>query len=103
MDPPKSSKLLYVLLGLVFVLAVISQGTYTADVIQDLRGQYPWKPWPRIQAVNPNDRGVGLQPGDRIMAVDGRPYNGNADLARPVRARHPGDELPLTVDRNGAR
>jgi len=102
------SRWLYVPLALVFLIAAISQGTFTADVIRDLRGAYPWKPffvgdpWPRIYALNPSGKSAGLEVGDHVDAVDGHPLKGMADLARAVRARRPGDTLPVKVDRNGS-
>jgi sigma-B regulation protein RsbU (phosphoserine phosphatase) len=92
MAPSKSSRLLYVLLGLVFLAALIAQGTYTVDVIAGMQGGYPRAAWDTV-----------LQREYRLMAVDGRPFRGNADLARAVRVLHPGDKLPVTLDRKGAR
>src|SRR5437764_14991384 len=109
MDPSKSRRLLYVLLGLVFLATAASQGTYTADVIRDLQQRYPVKPgllgdpWPTIRGLDPTARSAGLKVGDRVEAIDGRPARGWTDLALEVRSRHRGDELPVAVQRDGGR
>lgn len=46
---------------------------------------------------------AGLQPGDAIVALDGEPVASMAELAARVRARDPGDEVTLTVNRDGER
>ena len=97
------------LLGLVFLVAAASQSTYTADVIRDMGGDYPLKPftlgapWPSVESLDSNAKAAGLQRGDRILEIDGRPVNGWSELARAVRMRNPGDELPVTVERGAAR
>jgi S1-C subfamily serine protease len=46
---------------------------------------------------------VGLAPGDRIVAVDGRPVRDAQALSRAVEAAPAGKELTLVVDRQGKR
>jgi len=45
---------------------------------------------------------AGLQAGDTVLAVNGAPVGGVLEFIRTVRAA-PGDELLVTVDRDGAR
>jgi len=45
---------------------------------------------------------AGLQPGDRILAADGAAVGSWAEWVRVIRA-HPGDSIPLEVERDGQR
>jgi regulator of sigma E protease len=58
----------------------------------------------RVDAVQPDSAAAaaGLKPGDLIVAIDGRPITGFADLQRVVAGRS-GRTLTLTIDRGGAR
>jgi len=42
-----------------------------------------------------------LQPGDVIVALDGRKMRSAGEVARAIRAKRPGDELALTIQRKG--
>ena len=44
---------------------------------------------------------AGLEVGDVITKVDGRPIDGASDLSRTIRAVHPGQQVKVTVFRNG--
>ena len=83
------------------------QGTFTADVIRTLAGDYTLKPvrlglpWPTIEEVSRKAAEAGLRHGDRVIAIEGRRQRGNADLALAVHERRPGDNLKITVDRAG--
>lgn len=44
---------------------------------------------------------AGIEEGDLVVAVDGVAVRGIADLAAQVRVHHPGDEVELTVVRDG--
>ena len=98
----------YRLLLLLFIVAILCQGTFTLDVIRTLRGDYPVKPitlgspWPTITRLTPEASDAGLRPGDRVLAIEGRAPAGEADLARALHARHPGERLAITVERGGA-
>jgi S1-C subfamily serine protease len=46
---------------------------------------------------------VGLRPGDIIVAVDNTPVRQGGDLRRALRARSPGDEVTLSVERETGR
>ena len=54
----------------------------------------------RVAAGSPAEE-AGLRKGDVILAVDGEEVKGFDDLREAVRAREPGDELALTVLRDG--
>jgi serine protease Do len=44
---------------------------------------------------------AGLEVGDVITKIDGRSVDGSADLSRSIRGIHPGQQVKLTVWRNG--
>jgi serine protease Do len=44
---------------------------------------------------------AGLEVGDVVMKIDGRPVEGSADLSRTIRAVKPGSKVNLTVWRAG--
>src|SRR5213075_1196166 len=44
---------------------------------------------------------AGLEAGDVILKIDGRPVEGNADLSRTIRALKPGSKTTLNVWRSG--
>jgi S1-C subfamily serine protease len=46
---------------------------------------------------------AGLQPGDLVVAADGEPVTSMGELAGAIQAREPGDELDLTIVRQGER
>ena len=53
-----------------------------------------------VEADSPAAR-AGLEVGDVITKIDGRPVDGSADLSRTIRGVHPGSKGTLTVWRNG--
>ncbi len=54
-----------------------------------------------VTAGGPADQ-VGLRAGDVIVEFDGQPVAGPDELIVAIRARVPGDEVTLTVDRGGS-
>jgi sigma-B regulation protein RsbU (phosphoserine phosphatase) len=90
--------------GVVFLVVLISQATFTADVIRELEGHYPdtpialGDPWPTIRSVAYSG---SVRVGDRVIAIDGRPVNGRSALAQAIRSHQPGEQLLVSVDRNG--
>ena len=56
-----------------------------------------------IAEVAPNSpaAAAGLQQGDIIVEVDGQEITDSANLATLVRGMKPGDQVQLTIDRNG--
>lgn len=53
--------------------------------------------------VNENSAGeqAGLEAGDVITAIDGRPINTTSDLLETIGRRRPGDEVTVTFNRDG--
>lgn len=101
------NRLLYTALAALFLVAAASQTVYTIDVVSLLEGDYPVKPfaagepWPSARGLGPNARRAGLAEGDRIVAIDGRAVKGAVDIEAPVRAHKPGEQLRVTVLRDG--
>ncbi len=53
-----------------------------------------------VTAGGPGDR-AGLQPGDVVLAIDGRPVTEPSELIVDIRAREPGETVTLSVRRGG--
>ncbi|MEZ0492170.1 trypsin-like peptidase domain-containing protein [Kineococcus sp. TBRC 1896] len=51
-----------------------------------------------VEAGGPGDR-AGLQPGDVVLAIDGRPVTEPSELIVDIRAREPGETVTLSVRR----
>ena len=98
---------LHRLLLLLFVITLLSQVTFTIDVVRTLNGDYPVKPvvlgapWPTITSLSEPALAAGLRRGDRVIAIEGVDPRGTGDLAQAVHAKHPGERLTITVERNG--
>ncbi|MCY7373715.1 MAG: PDZ domain-containing protein, partial [Spirochaetaceae bacterium] len=45
---------------------------------------------------------AGLRAGDVILALDGEPVDGSAELIVAIRSKSPGDTIELTVRRDGS-
>jgi regulator of sigma E protease len=59
---------------------------------------------PEVREVEPGSMAqrVGIQPGDRLVAIDGDRIKTWEGFTREVARRHPGDEISVTVERDGA-
>jgi putative serine protease PepD len=55
---------------------------------------------PGITPGGPADN-AGIRPGDVITAIDGEPVRGPGELIVMLRAREPGEDVVLTVERDG--
>jgi putative serine protease PepD len=55
-----------------------------------------------VQPGSPAEEG-GLEDGDLVVGVNGEPITSFGDLGVIIRRQAPGDELQLTVNRNGSR
>ena len=68
---------LHRLLLLLFVVTLLSQVTFTIDVVRTLSGDYPVKPvvlgapWPTIISLSEPALAAGLRRGDRVIAIEG--------------------------------
>src|ERR1700674_5504733 len=95
----------YIWLGILFALAVVSQGMFTIDVIRELSWDYPARPFfigndqPTIVELTANASQAGLRRGDRVVAIEGRPFRNARDLLQPVREKTPGQTLAVTAER----
>ena len=60
---------------------------------------------PVVSAVEPGSTAqeVGIRPGDRIVKLDGSPVNGWDGFQRQMVDREPGEEVSVTVVRDGSR
>ena len=46
---------------------------------------------------------AGLQPGDKIVAIDDKKISSSEDVSAAVTTRKPGEQAKVTVERGGAR
>ncbi len=56
---------------------------------------------PIVSSVEKEAKAAGVQIGDTLLEVNGKPYHGPADLNRAFEYAHPGDTLQLTVQHPG--
>src|SRR5215210_1069580 len=58
---------------------------------------------PEVREIEPGSMAehVGIQPGDRLVAVDGQRVGGGEGFSREVAERRPGEEVGVTVERGG--
>ena len=97
----------YIVLALFCAFAATYQTRFLIDLWRDFTFQYPappfalGSPWPTVINVFERARQAGLQPGDRILAIDGRSVEGTRDLYRPVRSKKPGDAIEVVAERGG--
>jgi len=95
------------LLLVLFAITLLSQITFTIDVVRTLSGDYPVKPvvlgapWPTITSLSEPALAAGLRRGDHVIAIEGLPPRAAGDMARAVRVKHPGDRVTITVERDG--
>jgi sigma-B regulation protein RsbU (phosphoserine phosphatase) len=92
-------------LAILFAFAIVNQTTYTIDVIRELAGDYPMRPFfigdqPVIAEVTRPALAAGLRRGDRVIAIEGRPYRNPRDLLQPIREKRPGQRLAVTIERD---
>jgi sigma-B regulation protein RsbU (phosphoserine phosphatase) len=97
---PKRS-LLYAALCLVLAVSLtyhIRELVLVADSLFRKPVQYPFVlTFEDIESVKPEARSAGVQVGDSVLAVFGRPYRGPADLVVFLHSARPGDRLDVQV------
>ncbi len=104
------NRLLYALLGVVFLLAGAYQVAFSISSIQFLRLY-------NVQVVRPfqievgSDRflwvaeavsGTNIHEGDELVEVEGQPYTCSSQLAKVLASKKPGDKLMVCVRRSGS-
>ncbi len=89
---------LYALLGIVFLIAIVYQVCFSISAIQ-YRLHYDVEAgWPfglnfdsdRFSYTAPALKALGVQVGDQLVETEGRPYEGLAQVASVLSAKHPG-------------
>src|SRR5450432_504319 len=95
----------YIWLVILLALAVVSQGTFTIDVVRELSGDYALRPFSvdddTIGELSSAASQAGLRSGDRLVAVEDRPFRNARDLLEPVHEKKPGQTLAVTAERAG--
>jgi len=97
----------YFWLTILFAFAIANQTTYTIDVIRELAGDYPLRPFvigneqPLIADLTRPGVDAGLRRGDRVVAIEGRPLRQARDLLQPIREKRPGQTLAVSIERDG--
>ncbi len=88
------------------ILEIPEQVAKNPELLREKLGLKPWEAPipPVIDKVVPGSPAaqVGLQPGDEIVAVAGKPIKDWRELVEIIR-QHPGESLQITVARGGAR
>lgn len=94
-------------LTMIFVIVIVCQGSFTIDVLRLMFGTYTAKPfnlgepWPTVVGRLDGAGAAGIRIGDRVLSIDGRVLRGDADYARAVHRKKPGEFLTIDTDRNG--
>lgn len=81
------------------IIGVLLNAGYAGEGVQIVPTNTPGQP-----AISPGGPGdlAGLQPGEIILAINGRPVTQSDELIVAIRAKAPGDEVELTV-RDGSK
>jgi putative serine protease PepD len=78
------------------IIGVTLDGEYQGEGVQVARGRTQGSE--PVTPGGPADK-AGIEPGDVITAIDGRPVTRSDELIVAIRARQPGDKVKLTVRR----
>jgi len=102
---PRGRLALIAVLGL---LALAYQARAITDIVRALRAEdrarAPFQAEStvgRIQEVRKEAAEAGLHPGDRVVSIAGRPYQGRKTVAEALRGAKAGDVLPVGIERLG--
>jgi len=91
----------YVCLALLFAGAMSFQIRYARDIGRGENIDFPFvtpaTASAALEIVRPDAQKLGLRPGDILLAVNGQPYTGSANLAEAYAKVRPGDQIVLTV------
>jgi regulator of sigma E protease len=82
--------------NIVAAVAILAGVLMISGAVTDVR--------PEVSAVEPGSlaQRVGVQPGDRLVAIDGERIETWEGFTREVSGREPGQEISLTVERGGS-
>jgi len=102
--PQRSARIQYALLALVTVLSLThvylgARNNYQSLAYGHLRARLPFYDsyyGPFVAQATPEGIASGLQNGDAVLAVNGRPYIGGHVLLEEVRHSHPGQPFTIT-------
>jgi sigma-B regulation protein RsbU (phosphoserine phosphatase) len=91
----------YLLLAILFIVAVAYQLRLARDILHDERVSipvaYPGTASAVLDLLSQEAEQAGLHRGDTLVAVNGRPYTGSADPSRVIEQARPGDQIEVTV------
>jgi phosphoserine phosphatase RsbU/P len=98
-----------VLIGVLGGVSLLYQVHAITDIVRSLRSNEAPARAPfqapssvgRIKEVQEEAQAAGLQSGDRVVSIAGRPYEGRKTVANVLRAARPGDVLPIGIERLG--
>ena len=89
-----STRVLYLLLAVLFALTLASQVPFTIDVVRTLEGSYVQRPI----GMRGN---VPVLDGDPVLSVEGQPLRGTHDVTRVLHEHRPGDVVAIAVQHRG--
>lgn len=101
----------YGVLALLAILTCLYQGRFTADVVHQMGSPseevrppfrvlgYP----PHIHTIEPEAVRAGLQVGDEILSIEGRPLTGANTFGQVLQGHRSGDSVIVEGKRNGAK
>src|SRR5260370_1021526 len=109
MNARANKRWLYTLLGVVFLLAIGYQIWFSINAIQYRRHYDIEAGWPfglnfdtdRFSYTAPALKELGVQVGNELVELEGRPYEGLAQIAHVLAAKRPGERLEIKVLRKG--
>src|SRR4030088_2964944 len=101
MNPRTNNRRLYQLLGVVFLLAMGYQIWFSITGIQYRHRYNTEVAWPFDIEVDSDRISSGIQAGDQLLEIEGRPYEGLAQLVNVLADRRPGDKPTIKGLENG--